>query len=200
MTCCHSDSSEKPSAHTDVKNSKGINNNNAKKYKRSIKLCMTGWERRATGDCGKRLKFDYITKWYIQKLKCFRKNETSKIPRDFEIKRTTHIVSHPFSDWLIRKRVWHYVGGPLSRRSLCLFWRETKQRPELETSTWPEVGKGTRERSWKKEPREGSWRRATERDSWQSTPDSRRDESAWDSVQKQWGKASQDELAFLVAL
>ena len=27
-TCCHSDSSEKPSAKTDVKNSKGVNNNN----------------------------------------------------------------------------------------------------------------------------------------------------------------------------
>ena len=26
-TCCHSDSSEKPSANTDVKNSKGVNNN-----------------------------------------------------------------------------------------------------------------------------------------------------------------------------
>ena len=34
----------------------------------------------------------------------------------------------------------------------------------------------------------------------QSTPESRRDQSAWDRVQKQWGKASQDELAFLVAL
>ena len=27
-TCCHSDSSEKPSAYTDVKNSKGVNHNN----------------------------------------------------------------------------------------------------------------------------------------------------------------------------
>ena len=24
--------------------------------------------------------------------------------------------------------LWHYVGGPPSRRSLCLFWRETEQR------------------------------------------------------------------------
>ena len=24
--------------------------------------------------------------------------------------------------------VWHYVGGPQSRRFLCLFWRETRQR------------------------------------------------------------------------
>ena len=29
-TCCHSNSSEKPSANTDVKNSKGVNNNNNK--------------------------------------------------------------------------------------------------------------------------------------------------------------------------
>ena len=28
LTCCHSNSSEKPSANTDVKNSKGVNNNN----------------------------------------------------------------------------------------------------------------------------------------------------------------------------
>ena len=27
-TCCHSNSSEKPSANTDVKNSRGVNNNN----------------------------------------------------------------------------------------------------------------------------------------------------------------------------
>ena len=30
-TCCHSNSSEKPSANTDVKNSKGVNNNNNNK-------------------------------------------------------------------------------------------------------------------------------------------------------------------------
>ena len=78
--------------------------------------------------------------------------------------------------------VWHYVGGPLSRRSLCLFWRETKQRPELEISTGPEVGKGTPVKSWKKELSAGSWRRARQKGSWQSTPDSRRDHSAWDRV------------------
>ena len=31
-TCCHSNSSEKPSANTDVKNSKGVNNNNSNSY------------------------------------------------------------------------------------------------------------------------------------------------------------------------
>ena len=34
----------------------------------------------------------------------------------------------------------------------------------------------------------------------QSTPDCRRDQSAWDRIQEQWGKTSQDESAFLVAL
>ena len=34
--------------------------------------------------------------------------------------------------------LWHYVGGPLSRRSLCMFWRETKQRPE--NRDLPETG------------------------------------------------------------
>ena len=95
--------------------------------------------------------------------------------------------------------LWYYVGGSLSRRYLCLFWRETKQRPELEISTRLEVGKGTPVRSWKKEPTGNSWRRATERGSWQSTPDNRRHQSAWDRVHHQWGKTSQDELAFLVA-
>ena len=31
-TCCHSNSCEKPSANTDVKNSKGVNNNNDSLY------------------------------------------------------------------------------------------------------------------------------------------------------------------------
>ena len=31
-TCCYSDSSEKPSANTDVKQSKGVNNNNNKYF------------------------------------------------------------------------------------------------------------------------------------------------------------------------
>ena len=50
--------------------------------------------------------------------------------------------------------LWHYEGGAPSKRSFFLFWRETKQRPEIEISTRPEVGKGTPERSWKKELRE----------------------------------------------
>ena len=50
--------------------------------------------------------------------------------------------------------MWHNVGGPLSRRSFCLFWRETKGL-SLQSSTWPEVGKGTRVRSWTKELRGG---------------------------------------------
>ena len=31
-TCCHSNSSEKPSANTDVKNSKGVNNNKSNNW------------------------------------------------------------------------------------------------------------------------------------------------------------------------
>ena len=89
------------------------------------------------------------------------------------------------------------MGGPLSRRSLCLFWRETKLRPELEISTRREVGTGTPEsgvgkRNSEKAVGEG-WRRG------QSRPDSRRDQSAWNRVQEQWGRTSQDESAFLVA-
>ena len=96
--------------------------------------------------------------------------------------------------------VWHYVGGPPSRRSLCLFWRETRQR--VWTRDFDATGsrKGIPVGSWKKEPREVSWRQARQKGTWQSTPDSRRDQSAWDRFQQRWGKTSHDELAFLVAL
>ena len=53
--------------------------------------------------------------------------------------------------------LWHYVAGPLSRRSLCLLWRKTKQRPDLEISTRPEVGKGTPVRELAKEDPEALW-------------------------------------------
>ena len=36
-TCCHSNSSEKPSANTDVKNSKGVNSNNNNNNKDATK-------------------------------------------------------------------------------------------------------------------------------------------------------------------
>ena len=74
----------------------------------------------------------------------------------------------------------HYVGGPPSRWPLCLFWRETKQRPEPEifNVTWLEVGKGTRvgagQRNSEKELVKGDV-------SGQSTPYSRSDQSAWES-------------------
>ena len=51
--------------------------------------------------------------------------------------------------------LWHYEGGALSRRSFCLFWRETKQTPELEISMQLEVCKGTPE----KEMERGTQRR-----------------------------------------
>ena len=47
-------------------------------------------------------------------------------------------------------------------RSLCLFWRETKQRSELEISTRPEgnasqeLEEGTQRRSWWRETQSGS--------------------------------------------
>ena len=48
--------------------------------------------------------------------------------------------------------------GCQSRRFICLFWRETRQRilgPEI--SPYPEVGRG-RERELTTDPDEGSWR------------------------------------------
>ena len=61
-------------------------------------------------------------------------------------------------------------------RSFCLFWRETKQRPELEISTRPEKDKGTPVRE---ELENGSHRRQLAKGDaeGQSTTDSRRDQS-----------------------
>ena len=74
----------------------------------------------------------------------------------------------------------------------------------------PNIGlssRSRRDRKWARERRsERSWKKNAERQlakgdaEGQSTPNSRRDQSAWDRVQKQWGKTSQDELAFLLAL
>ena len=52
---------------------------------------------------------------------------------------------------------------------------------------WGRKGRSEKEEtaSWKKEPTGGSWRQARQKGSWQSTPDSRRDQSAWDRVLKQ---------------
>ena len=98
--------------------------------------------------------------------------------------------------------LWHYVDGPPSRRSLCLFWRETRQRVlDSRSRTRPEVGKGTREwerereRAGRRNSWEVSWRRETR--SGQSTPEQKR-QSAWERVQSQWGKISQDESGLLV--
>ena len=80
--------------------------------------------------------------------------------------------------------VWHHVGGPLSRRSLCLFWRETKQRA-WSRDLWRDwkwgkkaVGKGTQRGQLTKGDAER-----------QSTTDSRR-ASRRERVQGQWGRRS----------
>ena len=54
----------------------------------------------------------------------------------------------------------HYIGGPPSRRFLCLFWRETRQRVfGLEILAWPEEVTGRKKRvGWEKELT-SSWRR-----------------------------------------
>ena len=40
------------------------------------------------------------------------------------------LVSHPTASESFGQ-MWHYVGGPPNRRSLCLFGRETKQRTSI---------------------------------------------------------------------
>ena len=63
--------------------------------------------------------------------------------------------------------MWHYAGGTPGRQSLCLFWRETKQRPELEISD--KTGSGGEKTSWKRNPERASRRRVTQRGSWEQT-------------------------------
>ena len=97
-----------------------------------------------------------------------------------------------------REGVWHYEVCVPSRRSLCLFWRETKQRPELEISDETGSGEGKagpREAtgaSWQRNPERVSWRRETQR---QSTTEGRGEWSdlswlsgEWQSQQKSKGR------------
>ena len=65
-TYCYSDSSEKPSANTDVKNSKGVNNNNDNKC---AMLIMKG---------GKRHMMEGIELPNQEKIRTIRENETYK--------------------------------------------------------------------------------------------------------------------------
>ena len=57
--------------------------------------------------------------------------------------------------------VLHYVGGPPRRRSLCLFWRDSRQRVWTRDLDATGSRKRTRVGSWTKEHREGGWRRVT---------------------------------------
>ena len=75
--------------------------------------------------------------------------------------------------------VWHYVGGPLSRRLLCQFWPERAWTRYLRrdrsgggkagTREARAVDKGTHKGELVKEPREFSWRGKTQRGSRRQT-------------------------------
>ena len=107
--------------------------------------------------------------------------------------------------------MWHYVGGPPSRRSLCLFWWETRQRVWTRDFWWDRKWgrKGRSERSQR-----GSWQRETQSGSKQWTKEEnnqcevesrgseedRQDEFAVLIRQRSAvRKTVKDELAFLVA-
>ena len=85
--------------------------------------------------------------------------------------------------------VWHYEGGAPSRRSFWFFFGAKPNKGlSSSSSTWIEVGKGT-------------WVRVVKRNSEKDLAKGEAEEqSTTVSRRKQWGKASQDELAFLVTL
>ena len=66
-------------------------------------------------------------------------------------------------------QLWHYEGGAPSRRSLCLFWRESRQRVWTRNFGRDRIARG----SWTKELRKGSWRRETQSSSWAAEVTSR---------------------------
>ena len=78
------------------------------------------------------------------------------------------------------------MGGPPSRRSLCLFWRETKQSPELEISD--KTGSGGEKNSWQRNPERVSWQRNPKKASWRKEMQRGRRERTAEGT-------SQDELA-----
>ena len=69
---------------------------------------------------------------------------------------------------------------------------------EISDATGRRQGKASGQRNSEKSVGDGQ--RVRQKSSWQSIPDSRRDQSTRERVQSQWGKTSQDESAFLVAL
>ena len=104
--------------------------------------------------------------------------------------------------------------GCQSRRFICLFWRETRQRilgPEI--SPYPEVGRG-RERavdggpgrgswrwtaggSWRRDPAEGSWRWTAEwraAESWRGTTDRGSQHRTPETVGDKIGSSEEDRL------
>ena len=77
----------------------------------------------------------------------------------------------------------------LARNQTKAWARDLRRDRKWARERESELEKGTQRRQLAKCDAEG-----------QSTTDSWRDWSAWDMVQEQWGKTSQDESAFLVAL
>ena len=93
-----------------------------------------------------------------------------------------------------RMGLWQYVGGTSGRRSLCLFWREAKQRPELVISNETGSGEG---KAGPREARKGQLAKGTQR-GW--VGEGRRREAVDNGQQKEAvRKTVKDELAFLVA-
>ena len=79
------------------------------------------------------------------------------------------------------------MSGTPGRRFLCLFWRETKQRPELKISY--KTGSGGEKICWQRNLERGSWQRNPERGCWQRNPE--RVSWQWNPERVSWRRETQ---------
>ena len=103
--CCPSNFSEKTSANTDVKNSKGVNNynNTAKLAQKEYKTRHDWVDKGIYWELIKKFKFDHMNKWYMHNPESVQENETHKLLWDFEIQ-TDHQIWARLPNLIISKK------------------------------------------------------------------------------------------------
>ena len=98
---------------------------------------------------------------------CYSTESNKKLKRTLErMKMDSEKTSITYQILTIRQIVTLY-RWPASRRFLCLFWRETRQRFfGLEISAWPEEVTGREKRVGRRKELTSSWRRDRGQKSW----------------------------------